>query len=706
MLPHESRSKSLRDAFLKTGAFGLAWLAAVLLIASCNIRQSGQLPDKFWAGVRPASGDTERLMKNFRYLKAAGRTELALKELEEAHYQDPGNLQIIDILAQCYEELGAWERAEKLYLQALDRDPDNPALANNLCFSYYQAGRFDKAEACFRDLLKRQPQNATVRNNLGLLLVKTGRQEQAFRLWREHENDATAKTRLNQALAALGMTPQMDVASAGEAKKEAAAAPAAQAMPVKPQVAEPSPVQTALSPVQTASQAQPLTAAPARTEETAAVPVMAEQPKQSEPQTAPAATAAVQDVMSVSAPLPAAAVPGTPKESVKPEPAAHSALSAGQTALKPAAERTEIRAQATTESASAPVKPPVIQASSPKSPPAAAVATVQPSPAQTPSPARAEPQAALAAASPDKAKGKTATRKLAAPAADASQPAPRRATILTVEELLNTRLDIRNGNGLQGIAALNRTWLTMEGFHVAAIGNHLDFGKEKTEISYQPQAERVAQVLREDFFPGADLKASDKLGKDTDVRITLGHDQKARKAKIEERVALLDLRAQLAVMLASSGKSEKASAVAATPKKAELQTTQSRKNESPESPAQISVSEPVNAQPVLLTAEELTKTKIELRNGNGVQDQARKLRAEMEVQGFTVVRIKNHIDFGMAQTKILHRSPAQRVARALNQKYFRSARLEEAANLPEDVDVKIILGKDLSGGLNLMAKAD
>jgi Flp pilus assembly protein TadD len=696
MLPHKSRRKSLRDAYLKIGVFGLICLAAVLLMAGCNVRQSSQLSDKFWAGVRPASGDTERLMRNFRYLKAAGRTELALRELEEAHHQDPDNLKIIDILAQCYEELGAWRRAENLYLEALARDRDNPALANNLCFSYYQAGKFDKAEACFRDLLKRQPQNATVRNNLGLLLVKTGRQEEAFRMWREHENDATAKTRLHQALAALGLTPQVDVARQADARgynKESAAVPTPPALPMKPPGAEKSPVQTAAAPpVQAAGQAQPLAPAPPKPEETSAVPVLLEKAGQSGTQAAHGATGAVQAGGPMTSPRPAATAPKTAKLPDKPGPVTHLVLSTKQAASKAPAAKT------------APVETAAISASSPGPQPAAAVAAVQPAAAGAPSPVKAEAAAAPAAISPGKIQGKPAIREAAAPASDASPLEPKRPNFLTVEELVNTRLDIRNGNGLQGFAALNGAWLTMEGFHVAAIGNHIDFGKKKTEISYQPQAERVAQVLKEDFFPEADLKASDGLGKDADVRITLGHDQKARKAKIDERMALLDLRAQLAVILASSRKSDEAAAVAVSTEEAEAQTTQAAKTVLARPPARISASEPVNTQAVILTAEELTKTKIELRNGNGVQDQARKLRSEMEGQGFNVVRIKNHIDFGMAQTKILHRNRAQRVAQALNQKYFRSARLEKTANLPENVDVKIILGKDLSGGLDLMAK--
>ena len=677
MHQHHDRYRLTLDAgqALKIGAIGLVCLAVILFLVGCNTaffggKSSGQLSDKFWAGVRPPSGETERLLRNFRYLKAAGRTQLALRELEEAHQRDPDNLKIIDILAQCYEELGEWNRAEKLYLEALARDQDNPALANNLCFSYYLAGRFDKAESCFRDLLKRQPQNATVRNNLGLLLAKTGRQEEAYRLWREQESDAVARDRLNQALAALGLSPQTNLAlrSKPDGAKEAAAVAAPPAKTSVPPVR----AQTKTAPALTSSaqKEQPLETRPAPALPGApqvATPVPSEKPVQ--PVTL--STASEQEVGQVAASVPST-VPVTtsvnePGVSSQPRLTSHLAQPAAK--VKNTAPIADNRAVA---------------------PAVKSVPTPVPS-----------------AAAPMKTQVKTAapaTPKLTPQASPVSAPIePKRKEYLTAQERVNTRLEIKNGNGIQGIAALNRTWLTVEGFRVAAIGNHIDFGLKNTVIHYQPQAERVAQVLKEDFFPQADLKPSGKLGKDADVRITLGHDQKSRKSQIAERIALLDLRAQLAVILASSAKPEPSPSVAAKTKPAETQTVL-KSRPAPAAPAPAAVSEPVHTQPITLSAADLTKTKIELRNGNGVQDQARNFRSRMEGQGFNVVRIKNHIDFGMQQTKILYRPGSERVAQALGQKYFRMARVEETTKLPENVDVKVILGKDLSGGLDLMAK--
>jgi Flp pilus assembly protein TadD len=611
-------------------------LAVILFSVGCNIRQffggapSEQLPDKFWAGVRPASGETERLLRNFRYLKAAGRTHLALKELEEAHQRDPNNCKITDILAQCYEELGVWDRAEKLYVEALAHDPDNPALANNLCFSYYLAGKFDKAESCFRELLKRQPHNATLRNNLGLLLARTGRQDEAYRLWREGEGEAMARERLNQALAALGLAPQPNVARRPELDKakrvDAAASPRASA-------SAPPEIHTAPP--------------PPPPQEMAARPAPPEKPEKPVPSKSGSVTHLARPLAHLAS-----------KNQVTDNRTA--ALTAS---MKPAAEA---------------AKPAV----SPRTPPPAAPA---------PSPVKTRVKVAAQAAP------KQAPKVPSAPAAPVE---PKRQEFLTAQVLLRTRIDIKNGNGVKGMADLNRTWLTMEGFTVVAIGNHIDFGLGKTVIQYQPSAERVARTLKEDFFQQADLKPNGKLGQKADVRIILGHDQKSRKSQIAERIALLDLRAQLAVILASSGKNVPSPPVAPAPQRAEAQAAQTPQA----APAAAAVSEPGKAKALHLTAAELTNTKIELRNGNGVQDQARRLRSALALQGFNVVRIKNHIDFGMQQTVIFYRPGSGKMARALGQKFFQTARMEEAAKLPKNVDVKVILGRDLAGSLDLLAK--
>ena len=145
------------------------------------------------------------MLRNAQYFKLMGQPELGIKELEEAHRLDPGNLEVADALAQYYDELGLGAQAQQIYLEALALAPDNPALQNNLCFSYYQAGNWSQAETCYRQTLSRQPNNQSARNNLGLVLCRQGRQEEARRLWQEAEGEAVAAQKLGEALAALGM---------------------------------------------------------------------------------------------------------------------------------------------------------------------------------------------------------------------------------------------------------------------------------------------------------------------------------------------------------------------------------------------------------------------------------------------------------------------------------------------------------------------
>lgn len=96
-----------------------------------------------------------------------------------------------------------------------------------------------------------------------------------------------------------------------------------------------------------------------------------------------------------------------------------------------------------------------------------------------------------------------------------------------------------------------------------------------------------------------------------------------------------------------------------------------------------------------LTALELEGTWIEVKNGNGVHNQARDTRNQLFLEGFTVVGIGNHIDFGLEETVIAYRPGAARVAQAIAQKFFPSAKLEEGGNLSREADIRVSLGRDL-----------
>jgi thioredoxin-like negative regulator of GroEL len=452
--------------------------------------------DIFSSKIRPASGDTSRLLRNAHYFKLMGQPQLALKELEEAHALDPDNLKVVDTLAHCYEELGQFDRAQKLYQEALSRHGANPALNNNLCFSYYRSGRWEQAETCYRQVLARDPGNLAARNNLGLLYCRTGKIEEARRLWREAEGDAAAEKKVNLALAALGMSVPTAYAQSDEAapaKGKPVETPGKKGTQAK--TGPPGPVAGVPAPSpggarlarRTEIAARPAEAPPAATSQAA---VVAPRPV--------AETVKKDQAAAPKAAQPAAVLPRPVAETVKKEQAAVPKVTQpAAVAPKPVAEvETVWKEQVAVPEATQ------LVAVAPR--PVAETETVKKD--QTAAPEATRPAAVAKT-------GHTATN-----------PAPDGPNYLTCKELVETGIEVRNGAGTRYLAHRTRSMLTLEGFTVNHIGNHVDFGAKKTMIYYRPGAERVARFLGRDFFPTAQAEQKRKLRKGVQVKVVLGHD--------------------------------------------------------------------------------------------------------------------------------------------------------------------------------------
>jgi tetratricopeptide (TPR) repeat protein len=413
-------------------ALGVSLLLGLALLPGCY--SQGNARCRAFCQIRPAN-NTALLVQNAAYLKRAGRLELAVEDLEEAHLQDPDNKEILDALTQTYEELGDYDRAEELYEEALARGGHNPAIENNRCYSLYLQGRLDQAETCFRKVLASQPDNKAARNNLGLVLCRQGREAEALAMWREALSDGEARQHLGQALAALGKEVPPSLAGSAPDPAELRVAAAAPESPGVRQLSSPAPQAMAAPSPSTHLAASPITT-PA--------PNSAQAPL-SEKATAPSSSP---DLASPSTKQPLASVFSSPHEA---------ALS---------------RAAAVAATAVSPVV---------KSASAACAAT-------------------------------SAAKKTKDP-------------VLTVLDLVITRIEVKNGNGSQDQARELRTRLCLGGFTVVGIGNHIDFGLEDTVIAYRPESAKVAQALAQKFFPAAKLEKGGKLSRGADIRISLGRDQ-------------------------------------------------------------------------------------------------------------------------------------------------------------------------------------
>jgi cytochrome c-type biogenesis protein CcmH/NrfG len=580
-LLHSACSRSSRGYAL-AGLVVLAFVGAWSLgVVGCTAPGSGytrgeDTSGSFFANLRQSPGEASRLAQNAHYYKLMGQPELGLKELELAHQQNPDNLQIADLLAQNYEELGKFEAARQLYQEALTRRGSNPVMANNFCFSYYTEGRWQEAETCFRKTLARDPGNVAARNNLGLLYCRLGRRDEARRLWQETEGTAAADAKLGQALAALGLPDRAVYAQKSEPAPSAArVTPAPTPKAAVAHLPAPVPAKVAL--------AQPVapkeTAKPLATKLSAPTPVALNvRPEQKAPKQAAASKQAV--------------VAGTPGTATKAAPLTvaervdtaievrngtwtknlahetrsllhqegftvakignHIDFGATKTIIyyRPEAERVA-RAVGRTVFSGAELAPSVklnqgmdikvllgsdllenpqfIARLNNEAPPAAPAAAQSPATdkllatkaeAKQPAAGHQEPlKKSRPKAGPGQQPLQPGSKEVKAQPPTSPEP-----SFLTAAERVNAAIEVRNGTWTKNLAHETRSLLHQEGFTVAKIGNHIDFGAAKTMIYYRPGVERVAQAVGRTIFPGAKLEPSLELSKGMDIKILLGAD--------------------------------------------------------------------------------------------------------------------------------------------------------------------------------------
>jgi len=536
-----------------------------------------------FADMRHSSGEFARLEQNAHYYKLMGQPELGLKEVELALQQNPDNLQITNFLARNYEELGKFEAARQLYQEALTRHGPHAILANNLCFSYYQEGRWQEAETCFRQTLDRDPGNVSARNNLGLLYCRFGRQDEARRLWQETEGAAAADSMIGQALAALGMPESAVYARRPEptlpaARVTQAPAPetAVSRLPA-PIAAKPDTPAQPATPKEFAVHVavKPPAPAPASVE---ARPQPEAQKQAASPQKAltaeapkPVPQAAPQPRL---APLTAAELVnwgievrnGTRTKNLAyktqsllrregftvAEIGNHLYDGAAKTTIyyRPGAERVAwaVGRAFFLEAELAPSKklkqgidilvllrpdllenPLVMARLNDGAPPTAPISETSPATdkimaakAEAERPATGQqgpPGETRAKAGPGQQPLAPQSMEVAARPLNSPETMP-----LTAAERVDTAIEVRNGNGTSNLARQTRSLLRQEGFTVARIGNHVDFGATQTIIYYRPRAEKVARTVGATVFPQAGLEPSLKLKEGMDIKILLGAD--------------------------------------------------------------------------------------------------------------------------------------------------------------------------------------
>jgi Tfp pilus assembly protein PilF len=551
--------------------------------------------------------------------------------------------------AAYFKRTGRIELAVDELEQGRLKEPDNLEILDVLIQSYEDLGDFDRAQELYEEALgRRGGHHAALENNRCYSLYLQGRLDQAEACFRKalarQPDNQKARNNLGLVLCRQGREAEAlamwrEALNDGEARQRMGQAMAALGKETPPSLAGPPP-----------ALAEPRVAA-------AVNPAASANGASLTPKTAPTPS-----LPSPAAPPAALARQTTPETPLSPKPARVDAQKA-----------TPIPPRPTTEAAAG---KPGLPASLTEQPLAQKA---------TPGPEQPRPQTTAVVTAAASHPGEAPSSPPVAPAT-VRQPKKSATPLLTATDLGETRIEVKNGNGIQDLARETRSNLFLEGFNVVGIGNHIDFGLEETVIAHRPEATKVAQALAQKFFPGAKLEAGGKLSRDADIRVSLGRDQ-------------ID-----GLNLAHSHQ-ERPAALASAPAPAAEVSATATPGKSTRSEVSRTASSSLAKFPDFLTPEELNQVRIELKNGNGSPGQAWEMGGHLALEGFTVVNVGNYKDFGLDRTVITYRPEAARVAQVLLKKFFPKATLEEEGKLPPWTDVRVSLGRDLLSGQPQMAQA-
>jgi Flp pilus assembly protein TadD len=152
-------------------AAALLLLAPLLAACETTGQSAGADPKSVTASLgensrNPAGNEDLKLGKeHFRN----GNFGLAEKHFRQAVEQSQDNLEAVIGLAAAYDQLGRFELADRLYVEAMRLSSGSAAVLNNRGYSYYLRRDFKRARADFQAALRKDPQNAMAQRNLALL---------------------------------------------------------------------------------------------------------------------------------------------------------------------------------------------------------------------------------------------------------------------------------------------------------------------------------------------------------------------------------------------------------------------------------------------------------------------------------------------------------------------------------------------------------
>lgn len=121
------------------------------------------------------------MLKQLVKLIQSNRLQEAKSICEKLSSQQKNNVELLSMLADIYQRLGAIKKAEKTYISLIKLRPDNILSITNLAMLYHGQGHFSKALPFYRQSLSLDTNQATVHYNIASIYQELGQQNDAVK---------------------------------------------------------------------------------------------------------------------------------------------------------------------------------------------------------------------------------------------------------------------------------------------------------------------------------------------------------------------------------------------------------------------------------------------------------------------------------------------------------------------------------------------
>ncbi|MBI5746625.1 MAG: tetratricopeptide repeat protein [Nitrospirae bacterium] len=133
--------------------------------------------------VLPATAEEGKKDKN---IEQAERIMAKIHDYRERLDKNPKDLEALIVLGNANYDMKRYDKAEELYMRALEIDPKNPLVGTDLASVYKYTGKIDNALSELKKVLSFNPRHETALYNLGVILLNDKRDTGgAIKVWEE-----------------------------------------------------------------------------------------------------------------------------------------------------------------------------------------------------------------------------------------------------------------------------------------------------------------------------------------------------------------------------------------------------------------------------------------------------------------------------------------------------------------------------------------